>query len=64
MERLLVLCVDLTVTLGSTFFFNPCITVYRLPFLADNSKYVAALLFIFFKACTKGQLMSDTSLKH
>ena len=53
MERLLVLCVDLTVTLGSTFFFNPCITVYRLPFLADNSKYVAALLFIFLKPVLK-----------
>ena len=32
-------------TLGSTFFlfiFNPCITVFGLPYLADNSKYVAA----------------------
>ena len=25
---------------------NPCITVYGIPFLADNSKYVAALLFL------------------
>ena len=26
---------------------NTCITVYGLPSLVDNSKYVAALLFIF-----------------
>ena len=33
--------------------FNPCITVYGLPFLADNSKYVAALSFIFLKSVLK-----------
>ena len=36
--------------LGSTFFslfFNPCVTAYGLPSLADNSKYMAVLLFIF-----------------
>jgi len=37
-------------------FNNPCITVYGIPFLADNSKYVAALLF--FKACTKGYVVN------
>ena len=30
------------------FFFNFCITVYGLSFLADDGKYVAALLFIYF----------------
>ena len=29
------------------FFFHPCITAYGLPFLADNSKYVVALSFIY-----------------
>ena len=48
-------------TLGSTFFsfFNPCITVYGLPFLADNIKYVAAFSSIFFKACTEGYVVNS-----
>ena len=41
-----------TSTLGSTFFpllffFSFCITVYEVPFLADDGKDMAVLLFIF-----------------
>ena len=35
------------------------ITVYGLPFLADNSKYVAVLLSILFKACTKNYVVNS-----
>ena len=37
---------------------NPCITAYGLPSLEDNSKYMAALSFVF-KACNKGYVYSQ-----
>jgi len=38
---------------SSFFFFSFCITVYGIPFLADDGEYVAALLFIFLKPVLK-----------
>ena len=50
-------------TWGSTFFFSLFLIKslhhgYELPFLADNSKYIAALSFIF-KAYTKGYVVNS-----